>query len=180
MKNWQPLVLGPEFCNAHPSLAIHPTHHPSPRQPNDKKGKEKEKSETYRHTQHPSLIMPQLQPRLLIRKLPRPIHRRAARSIAINEIPSLHHEIADNAVEAAVLVALRPAQVVFRLARAELAEVLGGAGHLVGVEQHFDAAEGLAAQGDVEEDGGVFGGHFSLVFSVGGLLMVVREEWGFL
>jgi hypothetical protein len=51
--------------------------------------------------------------------------------------------------------------VVFRLARAELAEVLGGAGHLIGVEQHFDAAEGLAAKGDVEEDGGVFGGgHF--------------------
>ena len=180
MKNWQPLVLGPEFCNAHPSLAIHSIHHPSPHQPNENKGKEKEKSETYRHTQHPSLIMPQLQTRLLIRKLPRPINRSTPSPIPIDEIPALDHKIAYNAVEAAVLVALRPAQVVFRLARAELAEVLGGAGHGVGVEQHFDAAEGLAAQGDVEEDGGVFGGHFSLVFSVGGLLMVVCEEWGFL
>lgn len=176
MKNWQPLVFGPEFCKKSIksiSQRINPTNPlPSPSLPR--------KDFTYRHTQHPPLIMPHLQPGLLVRKLPRPIHRRAARSIAINEIPSLHHEIADNAVEAAVLVALRPAQVVFRLARAELAEVLGGAGHLVGVEQHFDAAEGLAAQGDVEEDGGVFGGHFSLVFSVGALLMVVREERLFL
>ena len=124
--------------------------------------------------------MPHLQPSLLVRKLPRPIDRRTPRPVAVDEIPALDHEIADHAVEAAVLVALRPAQVVLRLAGAELAEVLGGAGHLVGVEQHFDAAEGLAAQGDVEEDGGVFGGHFSLVFSVGGLLMVVCEEWGFL
>ena len=117
--------------------------------------------------------MPQLQPGLLIRKLPRPIHRRAARPVPIDEIPSLHHEIADNAVEATVLVALRPAQVVFRLARAELAEVLGGAGHLVGVEQHFDAAEGLAAEGDVEEDGGVFGGGGGGHFGVFSFLLFV-------
>ena len=50
---------------------------------------------------------------------------------------------------------------VFRLAGAELAEVLGGAWDGVGVELHFDAAEGCAAEGEVEEYDGVFGGgHF--------------------
>ena len=125
--------------------------------------------------------MPRLQPSLLVRKLPRPINRRAARPVPIDEIPALDHEIADHAVEAAVLVALRPAQVVFRLARAELAEVLGGAGHFVGVEQHFDAAQGLAAEGDVEEDGGVFcrcgGGCWGGHCCDGFFLVVVWEEW---
>lgn len=51
---------------------------------------------------------------------------------------------------------------VLRLAGAELAEVLGGARDSVGVELHFDAAEGFAAEGEVEEDDGVFCGcgHF--------------------
>ena len=106
--------------------------------------------------------MPPPQPLRLILKLPRPIDRRTPRAIPINKISSLNHEILDHAVELRALVALRAAEVVFRLAGAELAEVLGGARDGVGVEEHFDAAEGFAAEGEVEEDDGVFGGggHF--------------------
>jgi hypothetical protein len=126
---------------------------------NRKEITEKEKGEkTHRHTQNPSLIMPPPQPLRLILKLPRPINARAARPIAIHKISPLDHEILDHAVELAALVALRAAQVVFRLAGAELAEVFCGARDGVGVELHFDAAEGLAAEGEVEEDDGVFGG----------------------
>ena len=102
--------------------------------------------------------MPPPQTLSLILKLPRPINARATRTIAIHKIPSLDHEVLDHAVELAALVPLRAAQVVFRLAGAELAEVLGGARDGVGVELHFDAAEGFAAEGEVEEDNGVFGG----------------------
>ena len=42
------------------------------------------------------------------------------------------------------------------LAGAELAKVFCGEGEGVGVEEEFDSAEGFAAQGEVEEDGGVF------------------------
>ena len=118
----------------------------------------KEEDQTHRHTQHPGLIMPPPQSLRLILKLPRPINARATRTIAIHKIPSLDHEVLDHAVELAALVPLRAAQVIFRLAGAELAEVLGGARDGVGVELHFDAAEGFAAEGEVEEDDGVFGG----------------------
>lgn len=57
-----------------------------------------------------------------------------------------------NTVELAPLVPLRPAKVVLALARAELAEVLGRLGDDVFEELKGDAAEGLAAEGDVEED----------------------------
>lgn len=109
--------------------------------------------------------MPPPQPLRLILELPRPINRRTPRPIAINKIPSLDHEILDHAVELRALVALRAAEVVLRLAGAELAEVFGGARDGVGVEEHFDAAEGFAAEGEVEEDDGVFcgGGHFVVV-----------------
>ena len=65
-------------------------------------------------------------------------------------------------MELRALVALRAAEVVFRLAGAELAEVFGGAWDGVGEELHFDAAEGFAAEGEVEEDDGIFCGcgHF--------------------
>ena len=102
--------------------------------------------------------MPPPQPLRLVPKLPRPIDARAPRAIAVDKIPSLDHEVLDHAVELAALVALRAAQVVLGLAGAELAEVLGGARDGVGVQLHFDAAEGLAAEGEVEEDDGVFGG----------------------
>ena len=102
--------------------------------------------------------MPPPQTLSLILKLPRPINTRAPRPIAIHKISSLDHEILDHTVELAALVALRAAQVVLGLAGAELAEVLGGARDGVGVQLHFDAAEGLAAEGEVEEDDRVFGG----------------------
>jgi hypothetical protein len=47
-------------------------------------------------------------------------------------------------VEFTPFVTLWPAQVVFVLAGAELAEVLGGLGDCVGEELNFDAAEWLA------------------------------------
>lgn len=109
--------------------------------PNPQKEKrEKEKKKTHRHTQHPRPIMPPLQPTPLILKTPRPVHTRTARSIAINEVSSLDHEILDDAVEARTLVALRSVEVVAGFARAELAEVLGGARDGVGVEEHLNAA----------------------------------------
>jgi len=133
---------------------------------NDKQNEREEKNDddrkkrrkTHSHTQYPRLIMPLPQPLRLILKLPGPINARAPRSIAVYEVTSLDHEIFDHAVELAALVALRAAQVVLGLAGAELAEVLGGARDGVGVELHFDAAEGFAAEGEVEEDDGVFGG----------------------
>ena len=111
---------------------------------------------THRHTQNSRLLMPPPQSLGLILELPRAINTRASGSITINEIASLDHKVLDNAVELGALVALRAAQVVFRLACAELAEVFGGARHGVGVQKHFDAAERFAAQGEVEEDDGVF------------------------
>jgi hypothetical protein len=102
--------------------------------------------------------MPPPQPLLLVLELPRTIDRSTPRSVSINEIAALDHEVFDDTVEFAAFVALRTAQVVFRLASAELAEIFGSARHAVGVELHFDASEGFAAKGDVEEDDGVFGG----------------------
>ena len=55
-------------------------------------------------------------------------------------------------MEFAPLVPLGPAKVVLALARAELAEVLGRLGDYILEELEGDAAEGLAAEGDVEED----------------------------
>lgn len=62
------------------------------------------------------------------------------------------NEITDDTVEFASFVALRLSQVVFGLACAVLAKVLGGFGNDVLEELHLDAAQWLAAQGDVEED----------------------------
>lgn len=84
--------------------------------------------------------MPPPQALLLVLELPRAVDRRTARSIAIHEVASLDHEVLDDAVEATAFVPLRPAQVIFRLAGAELAEILCGAWDGVGVELHFNAA----------------------------------------
>lgn len=129
------------------------------RQGRNNRKEEKGKGEkTHSHTQNPRLIMPPPQPLRLILKLPGAINTRTPRPIAIDKITSLDHKVFNNTVELAALVALRAAQVVLGLAGAELAEVLGGARDSVGVELHFDTAEGLAAEGKVEEDDGVFGG----------------------
>ena len=122
------------------------------------KAKEYQKMEgkTHRHTQNSRLLMPPPQSLGLILEFPRAINTRASGSIAINEIASLDHKVLDDTVKLGAFVTLRAAQVVFRLAGAELAEVFCGARDGVGVELHFDAAEGLAAEGEVEEDDGVF------------------------
>ena len=113
---------------------------------------------THRHAQHPLLIMPHPQALRLIPKLPRPIDARAPRPVTVDEVAALDHEVLDDAVELGALVALRAAHGVLGLTGAELAEVLGGARHGVGVQLHFDAAEGFAAESDVEEDDGVLCG----------------------
>lgn len=95
------------------------------------------------------------QPEILIRKSLGPIDRRAPRAIPIQEIPALNHEIFNHAVEATVLVALRPPETVLRFACAVSPEVLRGAWHDVREEFHLYPTEGFAAKGDVEEDNGV-------------------------
>lgn len=62
-----------------------------------------------------------------------------------------------DAVELATLIPLRPAEVVLGLARAELAEVLGGLGHYIGKELELDAAQRLPWWMSVEEEGHVTG-----------------------
>jgi hypothetical protein len=80
----------------------------------------------------------------------------AAGAVAVGEVAALAHEVGDDAVEGGALVVERlapPAHAL--LARAEGAEVLGGAGDLVGVQLHHDAAGRGAADGHVEEHAGV-------------------------
>lgn len=55
-------------------------------------------------------------------------------------------------MELAPLIPLRPTEVVLALARAELTKVLGRLGDYVREQLEGDAAEGLTAEGDVEED----------------------------
>ena len=78
--------------------------------------------------------------KILIGKLVGSIDSRTSCAISIFEVSTLQHEIFDDAVELAAFVAQRFAQVVFSLARAELAEVFSGAGDNVGEEFHLDAA----------------------------------------
>lgn len=142
MKNWLPLVLGPEFWGM--------------RQRRDSRRKRGEKGagKTYRHGQQPTRIVPQI--KILIRKRLRPIHRRASGTIAVDKVPALDHEVLNHPMEARAFVALGSAEVVLGFTGAELAEVFCGSGDGVAEELHFDAAEGLAGEGDVEEDYGVW------------------------
>ena len=94
--------------------------------------------------------MPQIE--ILIRKTLRSVNTRGACPVAIQEVPTLEHEVFNHTVESAVLVTLRSAQVVLRLAGTVLTEVLCCAWDGVGEELHFYAAEWLAAEGDVEEN----------------------------
>lgn len=93
--------------------------------------------------------------KILIRKSLRAIDTRAPRTISVQKITTLDHKLLDYAVELRAFVPLRPAQMVLRLACAELAEVLGGSGDGVGEEFHFDPAKWFAAECHVEEDYGV-------------------------
>ncbi|RFU24760.1 hypothetical protein B7463_g11574, partial [Scytalidium lignicola] len=90
------------------------------------------------HAQQPGRIM--LQHEILVGELAGAVDGRGARAIAVDEVAALTHEVLDDAVEAAALVALGPAEVVLALAGAELAEVLGRFGDGVGEEFDFYAA----------------------------------------
>ena len=92
------------------------------------------------------------EPKILIRKTLRAIDRRRPRAVAVQEVSALNHEVLDDAMEFAAFVALWAAEMSFRFSCAELAEVLCCAGDDVCEELHFDAAEGLTAEGGVEED----------------------------
>lgn len=159
-----------QSVNQH-SFIFHPFPFPSPTLPSHFK-KEKKKQKTYRHTQNPLPIMLQL--KILIGKIRRAVNTRTARAIAVQKVSALEHEVFDHAVELRALVAQRLSQVVFGLARAELAEVFRGSGRGVGEEFDFDASEGFAAEGDVEEDDGVGGGCGHGLVWLGGL---VWEGW---
>jgi hypothetical protein len=75
-------------------------------------------------------------------------------AISAREVSSLDHEVGDHAVEGGALVVQRlpSRRCRARLAGAECAEVLAGAGGDVAVELHHDAARGLVPDGNVEED----------------------------
>merc|ERR1719495_17383 len=70
----------------------------------------------------------------------------ASGPVAHGEIASLDHEIRNNPVEHAALVAEA------LLPSAERAEVLAGLGHVICVQLELHASQGLAARGDIEED----------------------------
>lgn len=72
--------------------------------------------------------------------------RLATGAVALGKVAALDHKVLDDAVEARPLIAKA------LLARGERAEVLGRLGRGLSVEADDDAAEGLVALGDVEED----------------------------
>lgn len=93
-----------------------------------------------------------LQLKILVREL-LAIDRLAARAIARRKVAALDHELLDDSVERGTLVAQWLARLSYTfLARAESPKVLGCLGNDGGVELEDDAARGLAADGDVEED----------------------------
>lgn len=85
-----------------------------------------------------------LERKVLICKALGPINAGAASAVAVKKVAALAHEVRDDAVEAAALVALGPTLGVFVLARAVLAEVLSRARHHVGEELESYPAQRLA------------------------------------
>lgn len=123
-----------------------------------------------------------LQLKVLIRKALRAVNACRAGTISVQEVATLAHEVLDHTMEPAALVALRPPEVVLGLACAILAEVLCGAWDHVGKEFHFDTAEWLAAESDIEEDDWVWFGCHVRVYLTGlqGLAELVVKEQPFL
>ena len=64
-----------------------------------------------------------LQFKTLVLETLRSIDTRAARSISIQKVTTLNHEVLDHPVEPTALVALRPSEMVLGLASAVLAKV---------------------------------------------------------
>lgn len=89
--------------------------------------------------------------KVLVRKGLRAVDTRRARAVAVDEVATLAHEIFDNPMEFTPLVPLRPAQMILRLPRAKLPEILRRLGHDVGEELELDAPQWLSSNSDVEE-----------------------------
>ena len=77
---------------------------------------------------------------ILVRETLRAIDTCTSRPVSVEEIATLNHEVLDHSMESAAFIALRLAQMILRLARAELSEVLGCARDDVCENFHFDAA----------------------------------------
>ena len=119
------------------------------------------------HTQQPRGIV--LQREILIRELLRPVDGGAAGAVAVEEITALDHKVLDDTVEFGALVALRPPLRVLGLARAELAEVLGGARRDVCEEFDFDASEGLSWIMMIQKN---------VLFCFQGVVLLGWRDWG--
>ena len=89
----------------------------------------------------------------------------ASSAITSSKVTTLDHELLDDTMEDGALVVQRLSRLANTLlTSAESAEVLSSLGDKVGIELHGDAANGLAADCEVEEDAGsrggvAFGGH---------------------
>jgi hypothetical protein len=81
-------------------------------------------------------------------RVPRGVDGGRARAVAVQEVAALDHEGLDDAVEFRELVALQGGGWGGAVADAELAEVFGRERGRGGVEDHFDAAEGLTCVGE--------------------------------
>merc|ERR1719487_1495672 len=77
-------------------------------------------------------------------------------AIAFHEVSTLNHEILDNPMESAVLVA-NWHLVKLELSGTELPEILGRLWDHVAKELHLDAADWMATNGNVEKDHWVVG-----------------------
>lgn len=85
------------------------------------------------------------------------VNASASSTVAVDEVSSLNHEVADDSVEFASFVALALTSTVLRLTSTELAEVLRGARHNILVEFKGDSAKRLTSEGNVKEDQRVSG-----------------------
>lgn len=77
------------------------------------------------------------------------VDRLAAGAVSGSEIATLTHEVVDHSVETGAFVAKA------FLSGAESAKVLGGLGHDIGTQGHFDAAERFAVSSDVKKANGI-------------------------
>lgn len=89
----------------------------------------------------------------------RPIDACRSSPVAVEEVPTLNHEVFDDAMELAAFVALRSAEVILGLASAVLTEVLCSAWYLSREKLHLDAAERFATKRNVKEDNWILLSH---------------------
>jgi hypothetical protein len=89
---------------------------------------------------------------ILIRKTLRAVDACRASPITIQKVSTLDHEVFNHTMKSAVLVSLRPAKVILRLSGAELPKILCCLWDNIREELHFDPAEWLSTERDIEED----------------------------